>query len=283
MSWIGQLTLHYRREGDQTLAHDRHMGPLRVLKRLYPEGPTICHHVLVHPPGGIVGGDILALEATLEPHTHALITTPGATRFYRSTGAQAEQQVMARLADGARLEWLPLENIAYRGCRAENSMRFELAPTAEMMGWDVVALGLPSAGEAFDTPGHERGYFGQRIELPGLWLERGLISAGDAALLDSPLGWAGRRVMGTLWFAAGQDLGQTRRHALVEAARELIDAAPPGLGMIAGVTAAHDEVVVLRVLAERVEPIATLQEQVWARWRTLGWALPPCPSRVWRT
>ena len=38
MSWQGQLTLRYQRDGERTIAHDRHHGPLRVLQRLYPEG-----------------------------------------------------------------------------------------------------------------------------------------------------------------------------------------------------------------------------------------------------
>src|SRR5690349_14698982 len=112
MAWHGHLTLNYTRDGERTIAPDRHDGPLRVLQRLYPEGPGVCHHVLVHPPGGIVGGDVLALEAVLHEGTHALITTPGATRFYRSAGETAMQTVQARVARGARLEWLPLETLA---------------------------------------------------------------------------------------------------------------------------------------------------------------------------
>ena len=100
MSWHGQLDLQYTRDGNRTIALDRHNGPLRVLQRLYPEGDAICHHVLVHPPGGIVGGDVLALNANLAPDTHALITTPGATRFYKSAGDMAEQLVHATVAVG---------------------------------------------------------------------------------------------------------------------------------------------------------------------------------------
>jgi urease accessory protein len=102
VSWHGALALHYRRDGERTIAHDRHEGPLRVLQRLYPEGPRICHHVLVHPPGGIVGGDHLEIEATLDAATHALITTPGATRFYRSGGASAAARLAARPRRPAR-------------------------------------------------------------------------------------------------------------------------------------------------------------------------------------
>jgi len=194
MSWQGSLALAYRhdelRGAPRTVLHDRHDGPLRVLASLYPETPAICHNVLVHPPGGLVGGDVLDIELTVDTGAHALVTTPGATRFYRSTGAPATQRLRATLATGARLEWLPLETIAYSGCLGENLMRFDLAPGAEMIGWDVLALGLPASDQAF-----ARGRFTQYVEMPGRWLERGVIDALDTRLLDSPLGWAGHRVV----------------------------------------------------------------------------------------
>lgn len=281
MSWHGHLKLDYRFDGQRTLAHDLHHGPLRVLQRLYPEGDRVCHHVLVHPPGGIVGGDVLEIDASLAPGSHALITTPGATRFYRSPHALAEQSLTARVADGARLEWLPLETIAYRGCRAENRMRFELAPGAEMMGWDVLALGLPAANELFDDPQQPDAHFTQSIELPGIWLERGTIKSNDRLLLDSPIGWAKHRVMATLWMASGQKIAPDRRDALLESARQRVQEHP--LAAQAGCTSPHDEVVVLRVLADRVEPAMQLLTSVWGQWRELAWQMAPCPPRVWRT
>ena len=276
MSWHGALALHYRRDGERTIAHDRHEGPLRVLQRLYPEGPRICHHVLVHPPGGIVGGDHLEIEATLDAGTHALITTPGATRFYRSAGATASQHVRLRVAAGARLEWLPLETIAYRGCLGESHVRLELARDAEAMGWDLLALGRPAGGDAFDA-----GSFTQHLELPGRWLERGRIAADDTRLLDSPLGWAGQRVLCVLWFAAGEALGSARLERLLESARHCVAASP--LAAWAAATSPHDGVVVLRVLAARVEPAMALLASVRATWRQLEWSLAAEPPRVWRT
>jgi urease accessory protein len=115
VTWSAHLSLRYRRADGHAgvLAHAEHSGPLRVLKTLYPEGESICHHVLVHPPGGIVGGDELAIEVDVGPGAHALVTTPGATRFYRSAGPAARQEATLSVAAGARLEWLPLEAIAY--------------------------------------------------------------------------------------------------------------------------------------------------------------------------
>lgn len=276
MGWHGRLELDYRRDGDITQSHDRHDGPLRVLQRLYPEGPGICHHVLVHPPGGMVGGDTLDIALRLAEGSHAVITSPGAARFYRSQGERAVQQVQATLAHGARLEWLPLETIAYSGCEGENRLVFTLAEGAETLGWDVLALGLPAAEQPF-----ERGRYRQHLELPGAWLERGTISADDAVLLDSPLGLAGQRVLGTLWFAAGAPITPARRESLLDEARGA--AAGHALARLSGATAPNDRVVVLRALAPRVEPLMDLFKAVRHAWRAKAWALTAASPRVWTT
>lgn len=270
--WTARLQLHYTRDGERTVGRDRHEGPLRVLKALHPEGAGICHHVLVHPPGGIVGGDQLQVDARLDAGTHALITTPGATRFYRSAGATAQQRVRLALDAGARLEWLPLETIAHAGCIAGNHLTLALAPGAECLGWDLLALGLPAAGEAFD-----RGSFLQQLELPGAWLESGLIRGDDRLLLDSPPGLDGHRVLGTLWLAAGTAWNNERREALLDGARALVGDA------VAGATAVHPQVLVLRLLAGRVEPAMQLLQAVRAAWRHIAWGLTAEPPRIWRT
>ena len=278
MGWHGRLDLRYRRDGDRTVGHDRHEGPLRVLASLYPEGDRVCHHVLVHPPGGIVGGDTLHVDAQLAAGAHALITTPGATRFYRSAGEPAAQVVDARVGDDARLEWLPLETLVHPGALAENRMRFTLDARAEMIGWDVLALGLPASGEPFEG---KPGRYAQCIELPGVWLERGCIDAADARLLNSPLGFAGQRVLATLWFAAGAPLPDARRHALLESARSVAPTDSPALRT--GTTSSHAQVVTLRALAPRVEPAMALLTRVWSQWRRLAWDLSASTPRIWRT
>ena len=276
MAWTGRLKLDYRLDGGRTVAHDLHEGPLRVLQRLYPEGDAICHHVLVHPPGGIAGGDVLEIDAGLAPGTHAVFTTPGATRFYRSTGAPAVQRARMRVQAGARLEWLPLETLAYDGCIAENHLQLELEPGAQALGWDVLALGLPAADAPF-----ARGSFLQHLEWPGHWLERARIAAGDTLLLDSPLGWAGHRVLGTLWFAGLGPREAGLREQLLDGARAAIDAVPPGTP--AGATSPRAGLVVVRVLAPRVEPAMRLLQAVRAAWRLAAWGLQAQPPRVWAT
>jgi urease accessory protein len=277
-TWHARLALAVRLDDHRRcVVFAAHEGPLRVLKTLYPEGDGIAHQVLVHPPGGIVGGDRLDITLDLQPHAHAVLTTPGATRFYRSAGGTGAQHVHATLGGGARLEWLPLESIAHSGCIAQNRAQFELANDAEMIGWDLLALGLPAAGEVFAA-----GRFAQHLELPGVWLERGVIDSADTRLLQSPLGLAGRSTLLTLWFACGQPMTSARVDALLEAARECMHA-HDAADVVAGVTALQQRVIVLRALAHRVEPAMALAQAVRAAWRATAWQLEATTPRVWRT
>jgi urease accessory protein len=276
MTWNAQLTLAYRRAGERSVVHDRHSGPLRILASLYPESAAVCHNVLVHPPGGLVGGDALRIDLALAAQSHALLTTPGATRFYRSAGEPASQTLSAHVASGARLEWLPQETLCRRGAIAENRMHFELAPGAEMIGWDVLGLGLPASGEDFDA-----GRVTQTLALNRVWLEHGVVDGGDRRLLDSPLGFAHNRVHGLLWCATGTPLPDDRREALLDAARQA--SAAHALRATLGSTSPHAQLVLLRALAPRVEPLMQLFGSVWAAWRLLAWGLPASAPRVWRT
>jgi len=274
MAWRADLKLDYTLESQRTVVRYLHQGPLRILQSLYPEGDQICHNVLVHPPGGLVGGDTLDIQVTVAEGAHGLVSTPSATRFYKSGGHPALQQVVAHLADNAKLEWLPLEAIAYNDCEASNRAIFNLAPSAELITWDVTALGLPSSDMAF-TQGH----FQQHIEIPGVWLERGNIRGEDTRWLNSPLGLAGGKCLASLVFASGSAIDSDRTTQALEAAREVIESHP--LRLQAGITCVHPQVIVLRVMSPLVEPTMDLLKKVWAVWRHTLWALPSTPPRIW--
>lgn len=276
MTWHAQLDIDYRLEAARTVARHQHTGPLRVLQSLYPEGDAVCHNVLVHPPGGLVGGDTLDVRIHASGSAHGLVTTPGATRFYRSSGELAVQRTHITLTDEARLEWLPLEAICYNQCLAENRLTLELAPKAELMGWDVTALGLPNANQPF-----VEGNFLQHIEVPGVWLERGRLQAEDQRLMNSPLGLAGHRCLASLFFVAGSKLTRDRRQLALDVARNVIDANP--LRTTAGATSPDGQVVVVRVLAPLVEPAMDLLRSIWTQWRHHLWSMSATPPRIWAT
>ncbi|WP_332775406.1 urease accessory protein UreD [Polaromonas sp.] len=274
MTWNATLTLDYTLQAGKTVARFRHDGPLRILQSLYPEGDTVCHNVLVHPPGGLVGGDTLDMTFKAATGAHGLVTTPGATRFYKSLGEPALQRTHLALQADARMEWLPLEAICYSGCLAENRLTMDLAPGAELIGWDVTALGLPNAGQPF-----AQGSFCQHIEVPGVWLERARIQADDSLLMDSPLGLAGQRCMASLFFVAGSKLARQRRQDALDIARQVMEAHP--LSATAGATSPDAQIVVVRVLAPLVEPAMDLLRQVWTVWRSHFWQKPPSIPRIW--
>lgn len=198
-AWPARLSLRFSLRDGKTVADRSHDGPLVVQKALYPEGPGVCHAILVHPPGGMVGGDQLKVRLELEAGSHALITTPGMSRWYRSNGAEAELRTSLQV-DGATLEWLPLETIVYDRTWARMETDVELRNGAKFVGWEVLCLGRTAHGERFRS-----GTITRRttIRKEGrlLWSERCLLRGGDP-LLDSPLGLRGATVAATL-LAAG--------------------------------------------------------------------------------
>jgi len=223
-----------------------------------------------------VGGDTLDLTINVASGAHGLLTTPGATRFYRSDGEAALQRTAVSVARDARMEWLPLEAIAYNGCLAENRLTLNLEPGAELLGWDIMALGLPAANKLFES-----GHFCQHLEMPGLWLERANIKALDKLLLNSPIGFAGHRCFATLFFVTGSKLDRQRRQAALDVARQVIEAHP--LCATAGATSPNGQVVLVRVLAPVVEPAMALLRSVWLTWRSQLWQLNAASPRIWAT
>lgn len=275
MPWHATLSLNYRLDASRTVLHHQHNGPLRIFKSLYPEGDAICHNVIIHPPGGLVGGDVLDVQVQVGSGAHALVSTPGATRFYASDGLPTTQRVTLTLEPGARLEWLPLEAIAYPGCQAHNTLTATLAEGAELLAWDVTALGLPAAGEPFTE-----GRFSQRLDIPGLWLEQAHIAAADTRLLDSPLGLGGQRCMGTLLLASGTPFTRERREHLLDTVRAALDAAPAGVQV--GATCPNPQMLVVRAVAPVVEPLMAGLQQVWAALRPAAWGLGSTAPRIWQ-
>jgi len=274
MPWHARLNLEYTRSHARTVARHSHEGPLRILQTLYPEGDAIAHNVIVHPPSGIVGGDTLAIDVHAAEGSHGFITTPGAARFYRSESEPAVQRTHLRVDENARMEWLPLETLAYSGCIAENRLVFDLAPSAEMIGWDVLGLGLPAADQPF-----AKGSFLQHVEFQGHWTERGLIAADDARLMDGPLGLAGRRCIAMLFFASGEPIDDSRRETALELANEAIASCKGEV--VAGATAPGPHVVVVRAMSAVVEPAMQLLKTIHTAWRPALWDLPAMSSRLW--
>ena len=194
--WRARLALRFDRDGPRTrLAHNAHEGPLVVQKALYPEGEGVCQCIVVHPPGGIAGGDRLEIDVGVDAGAWAQLTTPGAAKWYRAAGRQARQEIRFRVDGAALLEWLPQAAIVFDGVDGESVTRIELAANAVYLGWDIVCLGRTASSERF-----REGTWRQRIDIVRdgalLWSERAVLR-GDDPLLASSAGLNGAPVFGT--------------------------------------------------------------------------------------
>ena len=195
-SWKARLAVEFSLANKKsTLSRKIHDGPLVVQKPLYPEGGEVCHAIVVHPPGGIAGGDELSLNVQVQKGASALLTTPGAAKWYRSAGPWAKQT--AAFDVQGVLEWLPQETIVFNGALAETAYDVDRGAQAGIIGWDIVCLGRTGSGERF-ARGTLRNSI--RIRRGGrlLWQERGRIDGGGG-LLESAAGLAGAPVFGTLF------------------------------------------------------------------------------------
>ncbi len=185
------------------LSHRAHRGPLLVQKSLYPEGPAVCHHVILHPPGGIAGGDRLELNVKVEKGAAALLTTPGAGKWYRSKGPAAVQSLEFDVGSGGVLEWVPQETILFDAAVAHMDLRVALEQDAAFIGWELTCFGRTVAGETF-----RRGQYRPRTRISRngalVWQEQGELTGGSP-LFQSTVGLGGQPVCGTL-MAAGPGL-----------------------------------------------------------------------------
>jgi urease accessory protein len=196
--WPARLRLDFARQGARTvLAHQDHEGPLVVQKALYPEGPERCHAIIVHPPGGIAGGDRLSIDVVAQQQAHALLTTPGASKWYRSLGPTASSTAHLKIESNATLEWLPREAIVFDGSRVHARLEIDVAAQGRCIGWEIWCLGRTASGERLRQG---RVKLETRLRIAGrlCWEERGVFEGGSE-ILESAAGFAGCPVHGTLW------------------------------------------------------------------------------------
>ena len=282
--WRAHLNLGFTHDDDghrsRSVLTERFLrGPLRIQKPLYPEGDAICHAIIVHPPGGIAGGDTLGINVSLAANARGLITTPGATKWYKAKGdAGAQQHVHIKIAANAILEWLPQETIIFNAAQAANETTITLGDNALYLGWEVLCFGRTAAGETFQAGRYRQRMTIQRMTMARagklLWNERGTLEP-DGALMQSPIGLAGRSVAGTL-LAVGRDVPQS----LLDAARASV-ADQHGATRIA--LTRLPQVLAARYLGDSSEEAKELFIQVWSVLRPALTGSAAIAPRLWAT
>ena len=273
--WLGRLSLELRKvEHGTQLARSSHEGPLRIQRVLQPEGADCPHIYLLHPPGGVVGGDRLQTQIVLGAGAQVLLTTPAAQKLYRSQGARAEISNVLRVGAGARLEWLPSETLAFSAARAKLSTRVELEPGAAFLGWEIACYGMPARGESFAT-----GSVCARFELwrggSALAIESFDLTGGQE-LLDAAYALRGAPVTATLYAVPS---GGAVDDGLVERVREAIGECVSGLASVSSLS----ELLVVRALGPHVEGVRAKLIRAWQVLRPGIVGRDAVTPRIWAT
>lgn len=270
--WHGSLNLVFaQRHGTTELIHNRVKAPLKVQRPFYPEGPAVCHSVVLHTAGGVVGGDRLILDFQLEPNAQSLITTAVAGKIYRTNGLEARQSIQMQVAAGACLEWLPQETIVFNGAIYQQDIRVELAPGARWLGWEITRFGRTARGERF-LHGEWRSHTEVWQQGRPLWIDRQWLKGGEE-MLNSPHGLAGQAVVASLGWV-GADVSPE----IVSQAR-LLWTSVERQGTV-GVTRLTSGLL-CRYRGSSISEVRNWFTDVWQLLRLTYLKRPSCPPRVW--
>jgi urease accessory protein len=273
--WVATLDLGFERDGDTTrLIRREHTGPLRVQKPLYPEHPSTCHAIIIHPPGGIVGGDELHMQVDTGPKARAFLSTPGAAKWYRANGHRSRQRLRIRVADGAALEWLPQETILFNAADVVFDTTIDLGADASYLGCEILCFGRKASGETFEQ-GHVQQSMMIRREGKPLWLEQGALAAGSRQM-QSPLGLGGYSVCASLIAVGGASSA-----ALLTAVREQCAASNDSHGQF-GVTHMKS-VIIVRYLGNNSEVARRVMLAAWQVLRPALLGRDAFIPRIWNT
>ncbi|MBX2880100.1 MAG: urease accessory protein UreD [Granulosicoccus sp.] len=192
-SWHAHMTLDFLCGPQRTFVKRRHSGPLTMQRAFYPED-DLCHVYLLHPPGGVVGGDILEIEAGTAPGTAAFVTTPGATKFYRSMGPPAVFNQTLKVKGGS-LEWFPQENIFFSDANVCLCTDIAIEGKSQFMGWDIQVFGRRAGKHPF-LSGQVNSLLKLTIDGMPILLDR--LRVGGQSSLQALTGLQGNTVYGTL-------------------------------------------------------------------------------------
>lgn len=265
--WSASLELVFEpRPGKTVLSKRVQRGPLAVQRPFYPEQAP-CHVYVLHPPGGIVGGDDLDIQTQVKSGAHSVITTPGATKFYRSQGALAEQRQQLMVADNATLEWLPQETIYFPGAIARLKTQIDLAPSATFLGWETHCLGLPANQQDFSEGEVELQFELYRDKQP-LLLEKFSINSLSRR---RPTGLRGFAVTATFVATPADEQA-------LEATRTVLETSPACFS-----ATLIEDCLLVRYLGQSTEESRNIFTEVLKKIRPLITGLQPCAPRIWST
>ncbi len=267
--WIAELELRFSKSKSKTfLSTRKHIGPLTIQRPFYPEG-DLCHLYLLHPPGGIVGGDQLSIEVNTDSNSSALLTTPGATKVYRTSDhkhSTINQNFI--VAEDSSFEWLPMETIVFPGANSQFSSKLLLSGNARIAAWEVYCLGRPAINESFD--------FGSLNFSLELWRD-GIPILFDKLMINKTelgniVGLRSFPVFGTFI------ISKTNKKVLETVRTMMIETD----SCVTGVTQIED-IIIVRSLAKKTYLAQDLFKKIWQTVRPLVFEREASIPRIWAT
>jgi urease accessory protein len=271
--WTGKLDLQYvHQEGTTKLSQAIAQAPLKIQRAFYPEGPELCHSVILHTAGGIVGGDHLVQTIELEANSQVLLTTAAASKVYRSEGERSQQIISLTLGENSYLEWFPQETVIFNEAIYQQDLRVELARNALFCGWEITRLGRTARGEQFLA-----GEWRSRIEIwqagRPLWIDRQGLQ-GSLAMINSPNGLNQKAIVATfIW------LGHQVETEILTEARELAKSWVKE-GEI-GLTQTQNDGLLCRYRGNSTTEVKQYFEAIWGLLRQSYRDRSPVRPRVW--
>jgi len=214
--------------------------------------------------GGLVAGDRIALDLTVGAGAALCLGTQSTTKVYRSTGAEAVQEVSGEVAAGGLLAILPEPLSPFAGSRYRQRSVLRAAAGASLAWLDTVSAGRLSRDERWQQAAYDA-----RLDL----LLDGRLILRDTLRLDagSPARLAGWAALSTLLLIGPRtaEAAQAAR-ALAELHRPgddglLISASPVADGILLRLAAADPEALAGRIRAV-IAPLAQpLDGDPWRR------------------
>lgn len=264
-SWAAELKCQFEYAGGRTIVRHEHSGPLRIQRPFYPEN-GVAHVYLLHPPGGVVGGDRLAINVNNGAKAAGLLTTPGATKFYRSNG-QAAHVVQQLDNDGGSLEWFPQENIFFPGCNVKIHADIYLQKGASLAWWDINCFGRGDAEKSF-SQGSVSNVVNVFVDNLLLLRERVLVNEDFPLSLNS--GLRDNTTIGTL---VVQPVHPERISAVRQCLRDQAQFS----------VTTFDGLMIVRYLGNSAEQAKNGFIQVWSKLRRELNGKAACLPRIWAT
>lgn len=271
-SWVAEVSLEFINRFDKTVpGRCSRKGPLTFQRPFYPEGNT-CHLYLLHPPGGVVGGDRIDLDIKVKENAHALITTPGAAKFYLSQGSDAFQNQTFAVADNSLLEWFPQETILFPGSKPVLSTQVDLDEKAEFIGWDILCFGRPASSMTFES-GTLTGSFSIFRQGIPLYIDRLTVDTDKDPVLGALPGLKNYPI--TAMFAA-TGISDTQFDITPFSDPDSKDVSIKGATLI-------NDLLIARYLGHDPEEAKQYFISIWETIRPLLCGKPACVPRIWAT